>query len=65
MLVESMSLLWCLQNLYSMRVSLYLEGFGLSDESTERFGIRNVCSVEDPELAGHVFYINEERVGGL
>ena len=65
MLVESMSLLWCLQNLYSLRVSLYLEGFGLSDESTERFGIRNVCSVEDPELAGHVFYINEERVGGL
>ena len=60
--VESMSLSWCLQNLYNVRVSLYLESFGLSDEANERFGIRDMSSVEDPELSGHVFHVNKERV---
>ena len=51
-----------MQNLYCVRVSLYLDGFGLSDEVTERFGIREICSVEDPVLSGHVFYVNGEKV---
>ena len=48
--------------MYNVRVSLYLESFGLSDQATERLGIRSICSVEDPELSGHVFYVNAERV---
>lgn len=62
---QSMNLSWGLQNLYTVRVSLYLDGFGLSDEATERFGVRDICSVEDPELSGHVFYVNAEKVWKL
>ena len=48
-----------------MRVSLRLESFGVSDKVTERIGIRDIYSVIDPGLSGHVFYINAEKVRGL
>ena len=63
--VKAQSLFCWLQNLYRVRVSLHLDGFGLSDEATERIGVRDICSVIDPELSGHVFYVNAEKVCDL
>lgn len=52
-----------MQNLYDVRVSLYLEPFGLSDEVTDRIGIRDIRSVIAADLSGgHVFYVNGEKV---
>ena len=51
------------QALYRLEVEVSVDGLGLSDSSSQRLGIRTVESVVDPELKGHVFIINGQRVG--
>ena len=43
-------------------MELCLDGHGPSDQVNERFGVREVCSVIDQDLSGHVFCVNREKV---
>jgi hypothetical protein len=51
------------QALYVMEVSLWLEApGGMSDTVRERFGVREIESRIDPDLHGHTFYLNGQKV---
>ena len=51
-----------MQALYRVSVDLCLDGYGPSDQVAERFGVREVCSVIDEDLSGHIFYVNGMKV---
>jgi hypothetical protein len=52
----------CMQALYRISIALHLQGYGVSDTASERFGVREVHSAIDPALKGHVFSVNGVRV---
>ncbi len=51
-----------MQALYRISIALHLQGYGVSDTASERFGVREVHSAIDPALKGHVFSVNGVRV---
>ena len=59
---QSKSYLCWMQALYRVSVELCLDSYGPSDQVTERFGVREVRSVIDQDLSGHIFHVNGIKV---
>ncbi|KAK9808441.1 hypothetical protein WJX73_006050 [Symbiochloris irregularis] len=50
------------QALYELRVEVHIPAHGISDAAVQRFGVRSIGSVIDPQSGGHTFFVNGCKV---